>query len=52
MTERRLDTDIAIIGGGAAGVTAALEAKAAGARAVLIEQDATLGGTAATSGGR
>ena len=51
MTERRLHTDIAIIGGGAAGVAAALEAKAAGARAILLEQDGALGGTAATSGG-
>src|SRR5262245_13084441 len=51
MTERRLETDIAIIGGGGAGVAAALEAKEAGARAVLLEQDEALGGTAATSGG-
>lgn len=51
MAEQRVETDIAIIGGGAAGVTAALEANAAGARAVLIEQDTELGGTAATSGG-
>jgi flavocytochrome c len=51
MTERRIDTDIAIIGGGAAGVTAALEAHDAGAAVVLLEQDAALGGTAATSGG-
>ena len=51
MTERRLDTDIAIIGGGAAGVAAAIEARGAGARVVLVEQDDALGGTAATSGG-
>ena len=51
MAEHRLDADIAIIGGGAAGVAAALEAHDAGARAVLLEQDAALGGTAATSGG-
>jgi len=51
MAEHRIETDIAIIGGGAAGITAALEARAAGARAVLIEQDDALGGTAATSGG-
>ena len=37
--------------GGGAGIAAALEAKAAGARAVLLEQDDALGGTAATSGG-
>jgi len=51
MAAPRLDTDIAIIGGGAAGVAGALEAHAAGARVVLLEQDAALGGTAATSGG-
>jgi flavocytochrome c len=51
MNPTRIDTDIVIIGGGAAGVAAALEAKTAGARAVLIEQFDTLGGTAATSGG-
>ena len=51
MSERHVDTDIAIIGGGGAGIAAALEAKAAGARAVLLEQDDALGGTAATSGG-
>src|SRR5215467_4797338 len=51
MTGERDETDIAIIGAGAAGVAAALEAKAAGARVVLVEQDDALGGTAATSGG-
>ena len=51
MPAERIDTDVAIIGGGAAGVAGALEAHAAGARVVLLEQDATLGGTAATSGG-
>ena len=51
MTERRVDADLAIIGGGAAGIAAALEAKAAGAKVVLLEQDNALGGTAATSGG-
>ena len=51
MNPRRIDTDIVILGGGAAGVTAAIEAKEAGAKAVLVEQFDTLGGTAATSGG-
>ncbi|HXJ84085.1 MAG TPA: FAD-dependent oxidoreductase [Candidatus Methylomirabilis sp.] len=50
MTDR-IDTDLAIIGGGGAGVAAALEAHAAGARVVLLEQHDALGGTAATSGG-
>ncbi len=51
MNPPRIDTDIVILGGGAAGITAAIEAKAAGAKAVLVEQFDTLGGTAATSGG-
>ena len=51
MAETRLETDLAIIGGGGAGVAAALEAGEAGARVVMLEQDDALGGTAATSGG-
>jgi predicted oxidoreductase len=51
MADTRLDTDITIVGGGGAGVAAALEAGDAGARVVLLEQDEALGGTAATSGG-
>ena len=51
MAGTRLHTDITIIGGGGAGVAAALEAGDAGASFVLIEQDEQLGGTAATSGG-
>src|SRR5262245_63215473 len=51
MDERRCETDVAIIGGGAAGIAAALEAGTAGARVALLEQDGALGGTAATSGG-
>jgi predicted oxidoreductase len=51
MTQGRVDTDVAIIGAGGAGVAAALEAGEAGASVVLLEQDGKLGGTAATSGG-
>jgi flavocytochrome c len=51
MAGTRLDTDVTIVGGGGAGVAAALEAGDAGARVVLLEQDDALGGTAATSGG-
>ena len=51
MGEARLEADLTIIGGGGAGVAAALEAGDAGARVVLLEQDEALGGTAATSGG-
>ncbi|HEY2986231.1 MAG TPA: FAD-dependent oxidoreductase [Candidatus Binatia bacterium] len=46
-----LEADIAVIGGGAAGIAAALEAGEAGARVVLMEQADTPGGTAAISGG-
>jgi succinate dehydrogenase/fumarate reductase flavoprotein subunit len=49
MAGSRLDTDVTIIGGGGAGVAAALEAGEAGATMVLLEQDDTLGGTAATT---
>src|SRR5262245_3254264 len=51
MAQRRLDTDVAIIGGGGAGVAAALEIGEAGGRMLVLEQDDKLGGTAATSGG-
>src|SRR5881296_2300506 len=51
MTAGRLEADIAVIGGGAAGIAAALEAGEAGARVVLMEQADTPGGTAAISGG-
>jgi flavocytochrome c len=47
----RLEADVAIIGGGGAGVAAALEAGDAGAKIVLLEQADILGGTAAISGG-
>ena len=46
-----MEADIAIIGGGGAGVAAAIEAGAAGAKVALIEQFDALGGTAAISGG-
>jgi flavocytochrome c len=47
----RLETDIAVIGGGGAGIAAALEAGDAGAKIVLLEHAESLGGTAAISGG-
>jgi len=49
--EKRVECDVAIIGGGGAGVAAALEIAETGANAVLLEQDKELGGTAAISGG-
>jgi flavocytochrome c len=48
---KRVEFDVAIIGGGGAGVAAALEVAESGANAVLLEQDEELGGTAAISGG-
>ena len=44
-------TDVIIIGAGAAGMTAALAASAAGARVILVEKTDKIGGTAAVSGG-
>jgi 3-oxosteroid 1-dehydrogenase len=45
------ETDVLIIGAGAAGLTAALAAHEAGARVTVIEKGDRLGGTAAISGG-
>lgn len=45
------ETDVLIIGAGAAGLTAALAAHEAGATVTVIEKDDRLGGTAAISGG-
>ncbi len=46
-----METDVLIIGAGAAGLTAALAASEAGARVTVIEKGERLGGTAAISGG-
>jgi flavocytochrome c len=51
MSLEELQTDVIVIGGGGAGVPAAIEAGAAGARVTLIERAAELGGTALLSGG-
>lgn len=45
------ETDVLIIGAGAAGLTAALAAHESGATVTIIEKDDRLGGTAAISGG-
>ncbi len=45
------ETDVVIVGAGAAGLTAALAAHAGGASVTIIEKGAQLGGTAAISGG-
>jgi 3-oxo-5alpha-steroid 4-dehydrogenase len=46
-----IDTDVLVIGSGAAGVSAAIEASTAGAGVVLIESLSQLGGSSAMSGG-
>jgi succinate dehydrogenase/fumarate reductase flavoprotein subunit len=44
-------TDVLIVGSGAVGVAAGLEAHEAGARVIVIEKEAQFGGAAAISGG-
>jgi flavocytochrome c len=51
VTETRLETDVAIIGGGGAGIPAAIEVARAGGTAIVLEQADSCGGTAAISGG-
>ncbi len=48
---KHYETDVAIVGAGAAGVAAGIEARDAGARVIVFEQDAELGGAAIVSGG-
>jgi flavocytochrome c len=45
------ETDIAIIGSGGAGIAAGIEARDAGAKTIVFEQSADLGGAAIISGG-
>jgi flavocytochrome c len=51
MADSTLRTDVAIIGGGGAGIPAAIEVARAGGKAIVLEQAAECGGTAAISGG-
>src|SRR3970282_3006291 len=44
-------TDVAIIGGGGAGIPRAIEVRQSGGRAIVLEAAAECGGTAAISGG-
>ena len=45
------DVDVIVIGGGGAGLAAAIEARAAGARVILLEKNPALGGSTAWSVG-
>ncbi|MFE9975650.1 FAD-dependent oxidoreductase [Streptomyces hirsutus] len=47
-----IQTDVAVLGTGAAGLTAALAASIRGASVTLIEKASTIGGTSALSGGQ
>ena len=49
--ETRIEVDVAIIGGGGAGIPAAIEVARAGGKAIVLEQADSCGGTAAISGG-
>jgi flavocytochrome c len=51
MANSVLQTDAAIIGGGGAGIPAAIEVARAGGKTIVLEQAAECGGTAAISGG-
>jgi flavocytochrome c len=46
-----VETDVAIIGGGGAGIPAAIEVARAGGKCIVLEQASECGGTAAISGG-
>jgi predicted oxidoreductase len=48
---KQYQTDVAIVGGGGAGVAAGIEARDAGARVVAFEKDSGPGGAAIVSGG-
>jgi 3-oxosteroid 1-dehydrogenase len=47
-----VDVDVLVAGSGASGLVAAMAAAASGARVLLVERAAELGGTSALSGGR
>ena len=51
LVEETLDTDIVVIGGGAAGLTAGVKALQGGAKVILLEKTAMTGGASATAGG-
>lgn len=49
--EKAFKTDVIVVGSGAVGVTASLEAHEAGAQVTILERESTPGGAAAISGG-
>jgi len=51
MSERVIDTEIAVVGAGGCGLTAALIAARQGKRVLLLERDAIVGGSTAMSAG-
>jgi fumarate reductase flavoprotein subunit len=51
MAANGTDYDVVVVGSGAAGMAASLEASAAGAGVLLVESQATLGGSSKLSGG-
>jgi len=51
MAKSIIETDVTIIGGGGAGIPAAIEVARAGGQALVVEGAAECGGTAAISGG-
>jgi flavocytochrome c len=48
---KHYETDVAVVGGGGAGIAAGIEARDAGARAIVFEKDSEPGGAAIISGG-
>lgn len=49
--EKSIQTDVLVVGSGAVGVAASIEAKEAGAQVIVLEKEDHLGGAAAISGG-
>ena len=45
MSETKMETDVVVVGSGASGLSAALEAAQAGARVIVFEKQSSLGGT-------
>ena len=50
MKKKKLETDILVVGGGTAGVIAAIQAGRAGRKTILVENGSMLGGTTTTGG--